>query len=210
MTFTPSMSDSPSVTVASNSLTLGPGSYNFSATFTYPQLTQLSATAVLDSSQASLVSRQPDETDSLSFLSYSDKTLAGTWRFLTYFGRDTLIFLLLAEPILSDQAMESILSAALERVNNTSGAVCHEETIGDYATYLNLQKGISSTAPACSYIMIDSDYYLPIAFNIYANSAPDKAKALLNRAATTNFGNAGTTYSELLALTAKRIVDRKS
>ena len=153
-----------------------------------------------------MISQYPDQTTSLSFLSTTEKLFAGAWRFLTYFGRDSLIFLLLAQPILSDIAIEAILAASLERINGTTGAVCHEETIGDYATYQHLQENVTSTAPTCSYIMIDSDYYLPVAFQNYYSISPEGARNLLNRTATTAFGNAGSTYGSLLNLNAERIV----
>ena len=156
-----------------------PGSYLFTATINYPQLTQLNDSTVLAPQSQSLISQEADETTSLSFLSYSDKLLAGAWRFLTYFGRDSMIFALLAQPVLSDAAIEAVLSAVIERINGTTGQVCHEETIGDYATYMNLQKGLYSNAPSCSYIMIDVDYYLPVLLANYYAVSPDHVKALL-------------------------------
>jgi hypothetical protein len=87
----------------------------------------------------------------LSFLSYSEKLLAGAWRFLTYFGRDSMISALLLEPILSrgnGSATEAVIGAVLERINRTDGSVCHEETIGDYATYVNLENNITVSSSA--------------------------------------------------------------
>jgi hypothetical protein len=43
-------------------------------------------------------------------------------------------------PILSTEAVEAALSAVFERADQ-SGQLCHEETIGDYATFLNNQNG---------------------------------------------------------------------
>jgi len=83
-------------------------------------------------------------------LSYENKLLAGTWRFLTYFGRDSMISLLLMQPVLSEGengAIEAVISAVLERINRTDGTICHEEVIGDYATYLNRKENITSTEP---------------------------------------------------------------
>jgi len=42
--------------------------------------------------------------DTLSFLTYQEKWLAGSWRFNTYFGRDTLMTLALLMPALTPQA----------------------------------------------------------------------------------------------------------
>jgi hypothetical protein len=47
-----------------------------------------------------------------------------------YFGRDTLIALRLLMPLMTPDAIESLLGAVIERVN-TTGASCHEETIGE-------------------------------------------------------------------------------
>lgn len=198
----------PSVVQNGNQSTVNfdAGTYLFSAAFNYPQLTQLNDSAVLNAESQALIPQQPDPTTSLSFLSYSDKLLAGAWRFLTYFGRDSMIFLLLTQPVLSDQAIEAVIAAVLERINGTTGAVCHEETIGDYATYQNLQMGISNSTPSCSYIMIDTDYYLPVVLRDYYETSSDRVQALLNQTATTNFGNAGTSYAELAQLNAERIM----
>ena len=62
-------------------------------------------------------------------------------------GRDSMIAYLLLEPVLStgeNSATEAVISAVLERINRTDGSVCHEETIGDYATYLNQQANLTS------------------------------------------------------------------
>jgi hypothetical protein len=67
----------------------------------------------------------------LSFLGYEETFFAGSWRFLTYFGRDTMITAQLTLPILQATAVESIMSAVLDRINST-GALCHEETVGEF------------------------------------------------------------------------------
>jgi hypothetical protein len=96
-------------------------------------LTQLSAQEVLSSASAELITQSPNQANSLSFLSYTTKLTAGAWRFLTYFGRDSMIAALLLEPVLSTGeggALEAVIAGVLERVNRTDGSVCHEETIG--------------------------------------------------------------------------------
>ena len=127
-------SGATSVIISNQSLSFGAGQYLFYTDFNYPQLTQLNASAVLNPASQVLVSQQPDQTTSLSFLSYTEKLLAGAWRFLTYFGRDSMIAtLLLLNPVLGQGAggaMEVVIGAVLERINKTDGSVCHEETIG--------------------------------------------------------------------------------
>jgi hypothetical protein len=76
-----------------------------------------------------------------------------------------MISALLLHPVPSERsgsAIEAAIGAVPERINRTDGSVCHEETIGDYATYLNLQENITSTAPRYDYKIIDSDLYLPV------------------------------------------------
>ncbi|KAK0554276.1 hypothetical protein OC846_002159 [Tilletia horrida] len=81
--------------------------------------------------------------EQMRFLTQSEKFMAGSWRFLTYFGRDTLftLKLLTGNRVLSPVAVETVLGAALGRVNLTDGRVTHEETLGDYATFVNLGNG---------------------------------------------------------------------
>ncbi|CAI6333155.1 unnamed protein product [Periconia digitata] len=193
-------------------LRFGQGTYNFTATFNYPQMSQLSPQQVLNSGSQDLVAQNPDQTTSLSFLSYKSKILAGTWRFLTYFGRDSMISVLLMRSILSQGeggAIEAAISAVLERVNKNDGTVCHEEVIGDYATFLNQQNGVDSSAPSCDYKMVDTDYYLPIVMKDYfvdTETGKDRAEDFLNTKASFLQENAGTSYRDLAQSTAEKIM----
>ncbi|KAI2627860.1 carbohydrate-binding module family 52 protein [Hypoxylon sp. NC1633] len=188
------------------------GAYVFNAWSSYPQLDQLSATKVLNPASQSLASQDQNDVESLAFLSYSTKLLAGAWRFLTYFGRDSLISLLLLRPILSEGdggAVEAILGAAIERINWKDGSVCHEEAIGDYASYLNEQQGIDSTDPQCDYKMIDTDFFLLIALNEYfVNSVTGQARRepFFTRNPSIFAAPSGITYKGLALTTAKRIM----
>ena len=212
-TMVPYGSTKSKVQVQNNKLMLEAGSYQFTASLNYPQLEQLTATEVLSSSSKGLVTQMSDQTTSLSFLSYTEKLLAGAWRFLTYFGRDSMISALLMQPILSQgngSAMEAVLGAALERMNQSDGSVCHEETIGDYATWLHLQDNVTSTAPSYSYVMIDSDYYLPILMDRYLTQSAaggSRASAFLSTpAGNVNPANKGLTYGQLLGINANKLM----
>lgn len=137
------------------------GNYSFEAHFDYPQLPHLSPKDVIKEEHQHLIAENPDAAKCLSFLSYSNKLLAGAWRFLTYFGRDSMISLLLLSPILregKDGPIEAGLAAVLERVDKSDGSVCHEETIGDYATYQNAQMGVQSDEPTYDYKMVTLPY----------------------------------------------------
>lgn len=83
-----------------------------------------------DTGQA--VAPSPRDLEALAFLSYREKLLAGSWQYLTYFGRDTLLALRLLAPIASAELFEAGLGAVLDRLA-PNGGVAHEETLGEYA-----------------------------------------------------------------------------
>lgn len=68
-----------------------------------------------------------------------------------------MIALRLLMPTLIPDAIESALGAVIERANST-GALCHEETIGDYASFINIQNNQSylGNQPFYDYKMIDT------------------------------------------------------
>jgi len=124
---------SQKITISNTTITFDAGNYVFNASFDYPQLTEFTAQQVLNNQSQDLIPQQPTQTSALTFLSYTTKLLAGGWRFLTYFGRDSMISALLLDPVLSmgqNSSVEAVLAAVLERINRTDGSVCHEETIG--------------------------------------------------------------------------------
>lgn len=105
---------------------------------------------------ADLRSRQ-----ALRFLSYHEKFLAGSWRFDTYFGRDTLMSVRLLMPVLQPEAVEAGIGAVLARLA-PDGEVAHEEDIGEFAVLRHRkEQGKPSAAPIYDYTMIDDDYMLP-------------------------------------------------
>src|SRR3984957_13694898 len=109
---------------------------------------------------------QPDAAarNVLTFLSYKEKFLAGSWRFNTYFGRDTLMSVRLLMPVLAPDAVEAGLGAVLTRLS-AKGEVAHEEDIGEFAILDHLRAtGEKSDAPTFNYNMIDASFMLaPVA-----------------------------------------------
>jgi hypothetical protein len=109
---------------------------------------------------------QPDAAarNVLTFLSYQEKFLAGSWRFNTYFGRDTLMSVRLLMPVLAPEAVEAGLGAVLTRLS-AQGEVAHEEDIGEFAVLDHLRAtGVKSDAPTFNYNMIDGSFMLaPVA-----------------------------------------------
>jgi len=102
--------------------------------------------------------------DTLTFLAYREKLLAGSWRFDTYFGRDTLISVRLLMPVLSASAVDAALASVLARLS-AQGEVAHEEDIGEQAVLDHLKSdGSRSAVPVLDYKMIDGNYLLaPVA-----------------------------------------------
>jgi hypothetical protein len=101
--------------------------------------------------------------DALTFLSYHESFLAGSWRFNTYFGRDTLMSVRLLMPALTSEAVEAGLGAVLTRLS-PEGEVAHEENIGEFAVLEHLKSGVHSDAPTFDYKMIDGTFMLaPVA-----------------------------------------------
>ena len=149
-----------------------PGDYCFQAHFDYPQTPYVPPTQLLKPSYHYLITEQSDAVRSLSFLCTSDKILAGAWRYLTYFGRDSMISLLLLNPILSEGQhgiIETGLSAALERINGEDGSVCHEENLGDYPAACAALNGNSRSENQYDYKMVRDKpishallWYLPV------------------------------------------------
>jgi hypothetical protein len=124
---------SQKISISNTTVTLDAGNYAFNASFDYPQLVEFTSQKVLNNESQDLIMPQPTQTSALTFLSYTTKLLASGWRFLTYFGRDSMIATLLLNPILSmgaNSSVKAVLSAVLERIDSTDGSVYHEETIG--------------------------------------------------------------------------------
>lgn len=137
-------------------------------------LTPLSGAALLNGSERDI----PSARDTLTFLSYREKFLAGSWHFDTYFGRDTLISLMLLMPVLAPDATESGLRSVLSRLG-PGGEVAHEEAISEFAILTHLkQNGTLSDAPVFDYSMIDESYLLaPVAAAYLLDDHSGKARA---------------------------------
>lgn len=206
LTFEPRASHSASIN--DGKTTFEAGEYLFTAHINYPQLERLGLHDVLK--DQTLVDKHPRESKALSFLSYSDKILAGAWRFLTYFGRDDMISTLLLQPILSPDAVEAVIGSVLERINRNDGSACHEEVIGDFATFLNLQEGNGSTEYRCDYSMVDTDFFVPILLNshfVRYGAGRDRLKALLSTpAGKVDPKNKGLNWGDLFVILAQKLM----
>jgi hypothetical protein len=120
----------------------------------------------------------PRAREVLAFLSYREKFLAGSWRFDTYFGRDTMMSALLLAPVLEPGAMESAISSVLDRLA-PDGEAAHEEDIGEFAVLRNAREGRGHVAtPIYDYGMVDDDFMLaPLAARWLLVEADGRAHA---------------------------------
>lgn len=136
----------------------------------YPQLTPF-PTSELVTAQAA---NNPTALNALAFLAYREKLMAGSWRFLTYFGRDTLLSLRMLMPVLQPQVTEAGLGAVIDRIG-ANGQVAHEEALGDYAWVVRVNNKEQPPAPPgnmfsawLDYKMIDADFIFPAVLAAYA------------------------------------------
>lgn len=183
-----------------------PGSVTFTVQVNETALAPLAVDSLF--APNTTASMQPEAQSQFSFLTYASKFTAGGWRFLTYFGRDTMFTarMLMNNKTITPFAIESVIGGVLERINVTSGEVCHEETIGDYATLVNIDEGQpqKGNEPFYDYKMKDTHYVLLPqladyllrynATNGSLSSSPEARQYLSRRAVLAN----GTTYYELM------------
>lgn len=148
-------------------------SLRFTALTDEPPLDPIPADDLLDAAAA----RDPESRAALSFLATRQALLAGSWRFLTYFGRDTLITLQLLAPVLQPAAIEAGLGSVIDRLG-PEGQVAHEEAVGEWAVVENRARGRRPGAPALDYGMVDDDFLLAPALARYLlDTAEGQARA---------------------------------
>ena len=143
-----------------------------------PPLTGLAQAELLNERAAP----DPAARNALAFLSYREKFLAGSWRFNTYFGRDTLMSVRLLMPALRPAAIEAGLTSVLARLDER-GEVAHEEGIGEFAIMERRRASERGNAAELDYLMVDDDYMLaPVAASYLLDHAPaGAARAYLAR-----------------------------
>jgi len=148
-------------------IALSPGTVQVTVRCPFPTMADLPLEELLQPTYGekleTLSPRERLSLESLSFLTSQETMMAGSWRFLTYFGRDTLISLSMLEPILSDRALLFGVQSVLRRLS-PEGVVAHEEDVGSWAEWrhLNEEPPTYSLAPVYDYKMIDDDLLLPV------------------------------------------------
>jgi len=171
-----------------------------------------------------LLTQQPADSfefNALAFLSYQEKLQAGSWRFLTYFGRDTLLSVRMLMPGLQRDVVEAALTSVIERIILTPdvkdphfdytievGDVSHEEELGDYAAWNNNKQSIKPEdlrQPRYDYKMIDDDFLLAPVLVEYIEKAgsADVVDAFLARTRPD-----GVTFKAAIEANLKLVLDR--
>jgi hypothetical protein len=182
--------------------------------------------------KADLLIEQPAdsfELNALAFLSYAEKLEAGSWRFLTYFGRDTLLSVRMLMAGLQRDVVDAALTAVIDRINLAPGVpdphfdyvvdvgdVAHEEEIGDYAAWNNAKLSApppNLRDPRYDYKMIDDDFLLaPVVveylrkIEIEAASPEDAEAAVAAFLARTRHD--GVTFRAAIEANLKLVLDR--
>ena len=141
----------------------------------------------------------------LAFLAYRQKFLAGSWRFDTYFGRDTLVSAMLLAPVLEPDAVESAITSVLDRLA-PNGEVAHEEDIGEFAVLRNAREGRGKVdTPAYDYGMVDDDFMLaPLAARWLLDDSRGRARATAFLAGQGATGSRGAALVRNLAWVVER------
>jgi len=169
------------------------------------------------------------EFNALAFLSYKEKLQAGSWRFLTYFGRDTLLSVRMLMSGLKRDVVEAALTAVMERINLTLGEpdpyfdysievgdVAHEEELGDYAAWKNSQLTVRPDdvrQTRHDYKMIDDDFLLaPVVVEyikkVTAEAGSVDAANTIIDAFLARTRPDGTTFKDALRANLKLVLDR--
>lgn len=173
----------------------------------YPQLTPINKGELVTAEAAN----NPTALNALAFLSYEEKLMAGSWRFLTYFGRDTLLSVRMLMPVLQPRVMEAGLGAVIDRIG-TNGQVAHEEALGDYAWVVRVGNKEEPPPPPgtmfstwLDYKMIDADFILPAVLADYAATptGQQRIQEFLNRKTPS-----GETYQSALKRNIDLVVER--
>lgn len=156
----------------------------------------------------------------LRFLSSGEKLLAGSWQYLNYFGRDTMISAVLLSSRAAPEFMGMAVSSVLDRVS-PEGIPAHEEDIGDQATLRNLGpllQRIKAQGPKVKltesdltaleravydYKMIDGEFLLPqLVDRFVASAGPADASVIAETFRPERLAALGRVFARIDTLTA--------
>ncbi|MFC4347978.1 hypothetical protein ACFO5Q_08990 [Kordiimonas lipolytica] len=141
----------------------------------------------------------------LAFLTYKEKMLAGSWRFNTYFGRDTLLSTSLLMPTLKPQGIDAAIISVLNRLA-PNGQVAHEEEIAEFAVMRHMDEtGHAAADPVYDYAMIDEGYLLAPMLAKYMAMGEHQAAHL--KELLIQKSPSGATFSDLFARNVEYVLN---
>jgi hypothetical protein len=131
-----------------------------------------------------LKSLTQEEKDQISFLIYKEKLMAGSPRYQTKFGRDTLISLRVFMKHMKPEGLEMLITASLSSANPKTGQTSHEQHEGDITAWERIKKKIKMKGvedPIEDYNMIDDDFMLANLTAHYMKMYPERSADFLNK-----------------------------
>ncbi|MGZ3649746.1 MAG: hypothetical protein ACXWR1_04785 [Bdellovibrionota bacterium] len=131
-----------------------------------------------------LKSLNPQELQSFSFLLYKEKLMAGSPRYLSKFGRDSVYTLHALMAVLRPETLEDELVAILSSSQPEKGWISHEQSEGDFASFDRLRRHANTlgvSEPLEDYKMIDEDFAFAALVGEYLNLYPKRSAAFLAR-----------------------------
>jgi hypothetical protein len=143
--------------------------------------------------------------EALTFLTYEEKICAGSWQYLTYFGRDTLLSTRLLMPVLQPAAVEAALGSVIDRLDE-AGDVAHEEDVGEWAVMENLKeepRPADLRKPRYDYKMVDDDFLLAPVLSAYVEREEARPRLAAFFARRTSGGK---TFAEAVRTNLDRVV----
>lgn len=123
-----------------------------------------------------------EKLQAFSFLLYKEKLMAGSPRYLTKFGRDSIYTLRVLMSSMKPEAVENLLNATMSSMNPKSGSISHEQHEGDFASFVRLKEGkkVKGVNEAIEdYKMIDDDFAFTFVLGEYARQNPARVKSFL-------------------------------
>jgi hypothetical protein len=130
---------------------------------------------------------------SLTFLAYREKLLSGSFRFLTYTGRDTLLATRMLLPVAGEGLVDAALESVCQRLS-PEGRVAHGESLGNEAILAHLARfsalmsqnrtkdALAQLAaywePVLDYRAVDADFLLaPLVRDLLVGEDPELDEA---------------------------------
>ena len=124
----------------------------------------------------------PEKLQTLMFLLTREKFMAGSPRYLSKFGRDSIYTTYVLFDLLKPAAIEAILNGTLSSMNAMTGQVSHEQHEGDFASYERMKAGlpyIGINTPIEDYKMIDTEPATVILVAKFVQKYPERIDQFL-------------------------------